>query len=553
MRRRNNDRNEKYRNDNNDDYHSNRRDDRNRQSSSYDNDRRNRDDHRRTNNNESNNNYDDRRHDNRGRHDNYNDDRGDRRMDRDNNNDNNRRGSDNSQGSSRSYGNNNDHNNDRHRRIDNSNSQRRQGGNDYSNRRPPSNNNHNINKNHGSMPPPASRGPGTPSTHASTLSSSTASRSRRGDGRGDAPTPILSRPSSAQRSNNNSNNSNSNNGRRNDTGNRMASSSNARSRSDWDAETPIQGPRDGDSSPIQPIGGEDEYDSDFDREFYDDEEDGRYVIDQSAVDGGQEMGRFLFENSKTKAREADMEKRRRQQGPMNSHTQQQQQQPRSERFNAKKSALQADQEAWEESRLLSSGAAVRSSIDLDSEALNNEKDMSRVTLLVHQVKPPFLSDGRVSFSTVREAVPTVKDASSDFAKMSREGSATLRYIRANKDKNAMRQKFWELGGTKMGNAMGVKKTKKVGDDGEGNNDDEDENGEIDYKKSSGFAQHVKKKANGEDDNTKVSTFAKTKTIREQREFLPVFSVRDELLNVIRENSCVVIVGETGSGKVSLVL
>ena len=404
------------------------------------------------------------------------------------------------------------------------------------------------------MPPPASRGPGTPSTHASTLSSSTASRSRRGDGRGDAPTPIMSRPSSAQRSNNNSNNSNNNNGRRNDTGNRMASSSNARSRSDWDAETPIQGPRDGDSSPIQPIGGEDEYDSDFDREFYDDEEDGRYVIDQSAVDGGQDMGRFLFENSKTKAREADMEKRRRQQGPMNSHTQQQQQ-PRSERFNAKKSALQADQEAWEESRLLSSGAAVRSSIDLDSEALNNEKDMSRVTLLVHQVKPPFLSDGRVSFSTVREAVPTVKDASSDFAKMSREGSATLRYIRANKDKNAMRQKFWELGGTKMGNAMGVKKTKKVGDDGEGNNDDEDENGEIDYKKSSGFAQHVKKKANGEDDNTNeaVSTFAKTKTIREQREFLPVFSVRDELLNVIRENSCVVIVGETGSGKVSLVL
>jgi pre-mRNA-splicing factor ATP-dependent RNA helicase DHX38/PRP16 len=366
---------------------------------------------------------------------------------------------------------------------------------------------------------------------------------------------MMSRPSSAHRSNNNNNNNNNNsNGRRNDsTGNRMASnSSNARSRSDWDAETPLQGPRDGGvTSPIQPIGGEDEYDSDFDREFYDDEEDGRYVIDQSAVDGGHDMGRFLFENSKTKAREADMEKRRRQQGPMNSHTQQQQQ-PRSERFNAKKSALQADQEAWEESRLLSSGAAVRSSIDLDSEALNNEKDMSRVTLLVHQVKPPFLSDGRVSFSTVREAVPTVKDASSDFAKMSREGSATLRYIRANKDKNAMRQKFWELGGTKMGNAMGVKKTKKEGDDGDSNNDDEDENGEIDYKKSSGFAQHVKKKANGEDDNTNeaVSTFAKTKTIREQREFLPVFSVRDELLNVIRENSCVVIVGETGSGKVS---
>ena len=59
------------------------------------------------------------------------------------------------------------------------------------------------------------------------------------------------------------------------------------------------------------------------------------------------------------------------------------------------------------------------------------EDDARVTLLVHQVKPPFL-DGRVSFSDVREAVPTVKDSSSDFAKMAREGSATLRHLRENK-------------------------------------------------------------------------------------------------------------------------
>ena len=45
-----------------------------------------------------------------------------------------------------------------------------------------------------------------------------------------------------------------------------------------------------------------------------------------------------------------------------------------------------------------------------------------------------------------------------------------------------------------------------------------------------------------------SEFSKTKTIQEQREFLPIFSVREDLLNVIRENQVVVIVGETGSGK-----
>ncbi|OAP10877.1 hypothetical protein AXX17_AT2G04260 [Arabidopsis thaliana] len=35
---------------------------------------------------------------------------------------------------------------------------------------------------------------------------------------------------------------------------------------------------------------------------------------------------------------------------------------------------------------------------------------------------------------------------------------------------------------------------------------------------------------------------------EQRQYLPIFSVRDELLQVIRENQVIVVVGETGSGK-----
>jgi pre-mRNA-splicing factor ATP-dependent RNA helicase DHX38/PRP16 len=281
--------------------------------------------------------------------------------------------------------------------------------------------------------------------------------------------------------------------------------------SGWDIETPLQGPRSGDNIPGQPD------DEDFDRQFYLDQEEGGYVQDSN--DQG-DMGRFLFENSKTKERQEEME------------------QKRHNRFNPRKAALQDDQDTWEENRLLRSGAAVRSSVDLE---MSTEQD-TRVTLLVHQVKPPFL-DGRVSFSTIREAVPTVKDSSSDFAKMSREGSATLRHLRATKDKNSMRQKFWELGGTRMGDAVGVKK--------DGNSDQQQqgitESGEVDYKKSSGFAAHIKKSGKDGKDGP-VSAFAKTKTIREQRHFLPAFAVRDDLLNVIRENNCVVVVGETGSGK-----
>jgi pre-mRNA-splicing factor ATP-dependent RNA helicase DHX38/PRP16 len=299
----------------------------------------------------------------------------------------------------------------------------------------------------------------------------------------------------------------------------------ASSRSGWE-ETPLPGPRDDEDSRLpgaisttttRPTG---DGDDDFDRQFYLDQEEGGYVLDNNTNGGGEaDMGRFLFENAKTKAREQEMEKKRQ------------------NRYNPRKSALQDDQDAWEENRLLSSGAAVRSNVDLE---MTTEQD-TNVTLLVHQVKPPFL-DGRVSFSKIRETVPTVKDASSDFAKMSRNGSATLRHLRANKDKTTMRQKFWELGGSRMGDAMGVKN--EEGDDAEKKDQAAmTDSGEIDYKKSSGFAEHMKKQKDGP-----ASAFARSKTLRQQREFLPIYSVREELLNVIRENNCVVIVGETGSGK-----
>ena len=51
-----------------------------------------------------------------------------------------------------------------------------------------------------------------------------------------------------------------------------------------------------------------------------------------------------------------------------------------------------------------------------------------------------------------------------------------------------------------------------------------EEGEIDYKEEAKFSQHLKK---GE----AVSDFAKSKTIAEQRQYLPIFSVREELLQV----------------------
>jgi len=262
--------------------------------------------------------------------------------------------------------------------------------------------------------------------------------------------------------------------------------------------------------------------NDFDREFYLADDDSGFVVDKEELNSLGKMGRFLFESAKTKAREEEMKRKRHEI-------------PASTRISARNSALMDDQDAWEENRLLSSGAAIKGEVSLDI----STDDDSRITLLVHQVKPPFL-DGRVSFSKLRDAVPTVKDVSSDFARMAREGSATLRHLRENRDKHAMRQKFWELGGTRMGDAVGIKSEKTERREEFETNVKSD--GEIDYKKTTGFADHVKKPDNA------VSDFAKTKSIREQREYLPIFSVRNELLNVVRENTVIVIVGETGSGK-----
>ena len=57
-----------------------------------------------------------------------------------------------------------------------------------------------------------------------------------------------------------------------------------------------------------------------------------------------------------------------------------------------------------------------------------------------------------------------------------------------------------------------------------------------------YSDHFKKESQGS------SNFSKSKSLREQREFLPAFAVREEVLNVIRDNQVTIVVGQTGSGK-----
>ncbi|XP_031625457.1 pre-mRNA-splicing factor ATP-dependent RNA helicase PRP16 [Contarinia nasturtii] len=201
------------------------------------------------------------------------------------------------------------------------------------------------------------------------------------------------------------------------------------------------------------------------------------------------------------------------------------------RISAQQRQNNKDNELWERNRMLTSGVvqSINVNDDFDEEAIE------RVHLLVHHIVPPFL-DGRIVFTKQPEPVVPVRDPTSDMALLARKGSPLVRVYREQKERRKAQKKHWELGGTKMGNIMGVEKQK----------DDEDdkydaENDKTDYREGQKFAQHL-----GE--GVKKGDYAKRKKILEQRRFLPVYAVRQELLNVIRENSVVIIIGETGSGK-----
>jgi len=189
-----------------------------------------------------------------------------------------------------------------------------------------------------------------------------------------------------------------------------------------------------------------------------------------------------------------------------------------------------DNNLWETNRMITSGVVQRTEIDMDFD----DNQEARIHLLVRDLKPPFL-DGNIIYTKQLEAVQSIKDPSSDMAVVARKGSRLVREKRERQERIKAQPKSWELTGTKLGNIMGVTDKEQ---EKEKDNAIKDE----DYKGESKFAEHLKEKSDA------VSSFARSKTIREQREFLPVFAVREELLNVIRDNQVIIIVGETGSGK-----
>ena len=284
-------------------------------------------------------------------------------------------------------------------------------------------------------------------------------------------------------------------------------------------------------------GGEGEADTEddqqLDRDWYDQDEGGSAARDASDAP-------FLGDAKLFEKREEQMRKR----------------------VNHRREARLKDADRWEEGRLRASGMVtmVEGADDDDDQEL-------RTHVVVHDTKPPFL-DGRIVFSKQAEPVMPVKDPTSDMAVLCKKGSQLMRDERERKERERATKEKFDLAGTVIGNIIGVpQKTEDGGEDkgrsdvqsdaftvsakedgaggdgaGGGAGADDEEGGERDYKKESMYGDSMAKPLHA------ASEFARTKTIAEQRRFLPIYGCREALLNVVRDNSVIILVGETGSGK-----
>jgi hypothetical protein len=101
--------------------------------------------------------------------------------------------------------------------------------------------------------------------------------------------------------------------------------------------------------------------------------------------------------------------------------------------------------------MLTSGVATRKTVDLDFE----DESESTVHVMVHDIKPPFL-DGRTVFTKQLDPINPIRDPTSDMAVFSKKGSALVKEKREQAERAKAAAKLASLGGTALGNIMGVK-------------------------------------------------------------------------------------------------
>jgi pre-mRNA-splicing factor ATP-dependent RNA helicase DHX38/PRP16 len=101
--------------------------------------------------------------------------------------------------------------------------------------------------------------------------------------------------------------------------------------------------------------------------------------------------------------------------------------------------------------MVTSGVASRKALDLDFE----DDTESMVHVMVHDLKPPFL-DGKTVFTKQLDPINPIRDLTSDLAVFAKKGSALVKEKREQAERAKAAAKIASLGGTSLGNIMGVR-------------------------------------------------------------------------------------------------
>ena len=208
-----------------------------------------------------------------------------------------------------------------------------------------------------------------------------------------------------------------------------------------------------------------------------------------------------------------------------------------------------DANRWEESRMHAAGAMEAA----DMEQIDDDLEAGMVRLVAKKPTPPFLSGG-VQFTKRQELVLPVVATDCELYENAKKGSELLRFIRQMKDRQQADRDAVDDSGTQLG------KIKNNGVDA------------AEQKREERRALRMQRKTMTEDEVQKEEVAAARKNasfstmqgvrnttafyrqqIRDQRERLPIYHCRAELLQCLRENEIIVLVGETGSGKTTQIV
>ncbi|CAN8075399.1 unnamed protein product [Agarophyton chilense] len=209
----------------------------------------------------------------------------------------------------------------------------------------------------------------------------------------------------------------------------------------------------------------------------------------------------------------------------------------SRRLSAVAAAKQADTQKWETRQLSAALGAPRRLV----EQLPDDSG-PRLALIVKEILPRFLHGVSASHdhTTISEGHLDwpVKDPTSDMAAIARKGSPTVEAHRVKRERGKQRARYWELG-----HSAGAKAKASSEREAEIGAVESARLGPDDWKEASKFSNVLSRPKLSPADQRRHAH-----QIQEAKKSLPVYQVKRQLLNLVREHQVCVVVGETGSGK-----